>query len=111
MKLHNERAQIRELPRLFRAMVANPLWGSAFKDRQPAMLAQIEALNPETATARDVEAITGLNSLVRQLQCEECGTYSWDIVLFEDCDAGICLDCLQQAVSLAEGAKSTANSN
>ena len=68
---------------------------------------RLAALDPETATAADVEA-AGAKGYVEPHKCHECGEKSWDCVKlgglpdYLDCTATICEGCLRKALALIE---------
>lgn len=74
--------------------------------RQLAVRQQLEAIDPETATAEDVARIIGNHSWACPQECDECGTPSESIIeLGEEPDtdshtARICLECLHKAVAV-----------
>ena len=71
---------------------------------------RLAALDPETATAADVEA-AGAKGYVEPHKCHECGEKSWDCVKlgglpdYLDCTATICEGCLRKALALIERAR------
>lgn len=77
------------------------------KSRHPLTKKQImerlDALDGETATAEEVNAIIG-NKLWTRLVCDECGREDADAVLvvgeepdYDSCTASLCRSCVQQA--------------
>lgn len=91
MRLMNEREQVRN------ALV---IWRKQHP-REKKITTQLQNLDVETATAKDVELIVGSNILVRELSCDECGYDTWDIIGIggnhSEYDVYICRDCLVTA--------------
>lgn len=67
---------------------------------------ELMALNPETATAKDVAEIIGNTLWAGPRCCSECGSETWDCVQlgeppdYESATAWICKDCLKKALQL-----------
>jgi DNA-directed RNA polymerase subunit RPC12/RpoP len=73
------------------------VWGTKEK------LARLEALDPETATAADVEKIVGGPMFAMTYQCWGCSEETFDaVILSDDSDSpGVyCKSCLQKAIDL-----------
>lgn len=70
--------------------------------------ARLSALDPKTATAKEVAAIIGNNSWAGPDDCHECGkTVECTVQIgqppdYESHTAQVCLDCLRKAVQLLE---------
>ena len=68
------------------------------------------ALDPETATAADVEAIIGNDSWVCPTPCHQCGHKSWECVRlgqepdYDASNAIICRECLVAAIEALDAA-------
>ncbi len=66
---------------------------------------KLDAIDTETATAADVEAIIGNDSWT-DLKCDECGKYVDSVLTvgdepdFESRTASLCRDCVKLAVSM-----------
>ena len=110
VKLLNERAQVREVAGKRRDQYPDPEYRLADGRRVGDILTAIKALDPETATAADVDA-TGARGWVAPRKCDECGEESWDAVElgeppdYESCTATICERCLMAALDLIEIAR------
>jgi hypothetical protein len=107
MKLLNERVLIREVAQRWQEQYAG------YRGPTPADTAEkqsigrkLAALDGETATAADVEAIIGNDSWTRIDHCNECGAVDPPaaVRLAEDSSstADICLPCLRKAAQLIE---------
>jgi len=110
MKLLNERAQVK-------LAIKNWLgiYGAEYTypedNRGIKVGAELMALDPETATARDVADIIGESFWAHEKPCSECGTRTWNIIKFEEMEGPmddstiifICRDCLVKALRLIEG--------
>lgn len=102
MKLMRERDQVRSVPSRWRAQYRN--WPGEWQECAD----RLQALDPETASADDVAAITGNRAWAQPLECNECGTKTWDIVRVgeepdhESNTAYMCADCLRAALRLLE---------
>lgn len=108
MYIYNERVRMREISANFPTWVKSPNWGIAIwnKDKQQAMLKEVQALDPETATSAEYIRIMGAH-FKQQRSCHECGVENWEIVVFESKDSDrydscICKSCLAKAVALTE---------
>lgn len=107
MRLTTEREQVRTVAKRWRSAYAYGYWKKD-KEKQD-ILARLEALNVEVATAGDVAAIIGNGSWVEPFTCDECEARSWDVVLLgdePDHDARYvhaCKKCLRKALRLASG--------
>lgn len=101
MKLLSEREQVRSVVKRWRERYPDPEF----------RLRDLDALDPETATAEDVAAAMGNRSWVCQRTCDECGEDSWSCVELgeepddESCTATICEGCLRKALALIERAR------
>ena len=95
MKLLSEREQVRSVVKRWRERYPDPEF----------RLRDLDALDPETATAEDVAAAMGNRSWVCQRTCDECGEDSWSCVELgeepddESCTATICEGCLRKALA------------
>lgn len=104
MKSLNERNQVLDVVKNWTRQ-----YGNSKDDKFTATGERLKELDLQTATADDVAAIIGNTSWVRPNSCDECDKETWDIVrlgeepYYNSSTAHICLDCLQQAVKLAEG--------
>lgn len=108
MKVITIRSQIREVAEKWRAhkcitrgWVGNnaPVWTG----RDFAVYQRLAALDPETATAADVEAIIGNDTWACAYWCGECGKESDTVVRFgvgnkeggvSEYDHNLCIDCI-----------------
>ncbi len=110
MKLLSERNQVREVLGKWRAQYPDRRYTFGSHTRVKAQTAgdiedQLAALNPEKATAKDVERIIG-NSWCGSVDCDECGVQSYECVTLgqepdhESCTANICARCLRKALQL-----------
>lgn len=107
VKLLTEREQVRRVAEEWRWCWPN----AALRLPSGVVVGEISqrlaALDPETATAADVEA-AGANGYVEPHKCHECGEKSWDCVRlgglpdYLDCTATICERCLRKALALIE---------
>ena len=101
MKLLSEREQVRSVVKRWRERYPDPEF----------RLRDLDALDPETATAEDVALAMGNRGWVRQRTCDECGEDSWSCVELgeepddESCTATICEGCLRKALALIERAR------
>ena len=72
-----------------------------------AVGAALKRLNPDTATAKDVNDLIGNTSWVCPRACNECGEETWSIVEFgeeqdyESNTARVCGECLSKGAELA----------
>ena len=86
-------------------------WGSTITGDCGVIYEKLAALNPETATGKDVAKIIGNNSWAGPDNCNECGNeVERTVQLGEPPDyksrtAQICLECLRKAVQLLESAR------
>lgn len=111
MKLLTEREQVRRVAEEWRWCWPN----AALRLPSGVVVGEISqrlaALDPETATAADVEA-AGAKGYVEPHKCHECGEKSWDCVKlgglpdYLDCTATICEGCLRKALALIERERS-----
>lgn len=103
MKLLTERVLIREVAQRWKEQYTGYAGRNA--DDMKAIGKKLAALNGDTATAADVEAIIGNDSWTRIDHCDECGITNPPIVvrLADDTEhvADVCLPCLRNAVRLA----------
>jgi len=103
MKLLNERNQVKDAAARWKKQYAESL-----VKRDHDIAEQLEAIDPETATASDVEAIVGNSDWARPQSCDECGASSWDVVRFgEEPDYGsstawVCVSCLRTAIAMVD---------
>lgn len=69
-----------------------------------AILADLEKLNLESATADDVERVIGNDSWACEKTCSECGYRSWSCVALGRSEetAVVCLECLREAAAQCE---------
>lgn len=105
MIILNERNQVKlAIERLIESYSPGGLFYES--PRQESVFEKLSALDPEKASAADIENIMGNNSWVRPNNCSECGKEGWDCVqLGEEPDsesetAWICKDCLKKALKL-----------
>ena len=104
MELLNERHQVRNVAKKWRAQYGAGTYGG---DKRQRMVGQeLAALNAETATAAEVAEIVGNGSWVCKKTCHECGAETWDAVEvgqppdYESSTATICGGCLRAALRL-----------
>jgi hypothetical protein len=108
MNLLDERAQVREAAGLWRHRYkAGSKWIRTDRHADTAAVYErLAALDVDTATAADVEAIIGNRSWCEPQRCHECGVRSWHVVQlgedpdYESATANICTDCLRAALAL-----------
>lgn len=97
MELLNERNTIRAVA---------TRWAEQYPKDKLDIRAKLEALDPETASADDVEAIIGNRSWIGPFRCDECGKEAPEVVqlgedpYYESSTASVCADCLRAAVKL-----------
>ena len=100
MKPLDERSQAREVLARWRSQY--PL-KSPLRERFLSTENRLAALDTETATAADIEAITGNESWCQPQECEECRESSWMCVELgheEFRQLTICRQCLVAAIAL-----------
>jgi len=107
MKLLNERNQVREVAKEWKRQYSK--YSGDFHSKDKFEIGEkLSALNPETATAKQVAEIIGNTSWVRINTCHECQTETWDAVQIgeePDCEsrtATICGNCLRAALKLLD---------
>ncbi len=97
VKIINERNQIRDVA---------SRWREQYGQRKAAISERLDALDGETATAADVEAIIGNRSWTSVQACDECKREAAAVVEigqepdYESRTAYICLDCINAAAAL-----------
>jgi hypothetical protein len=102
MQRLTERDQIRNVAKTWREQYPK---GSTYPKAESVYRA-LQALDPDVATAADVEAIIGSWTWVTPQKCDECGTRSWGVVQVgqpPDHDSNtcnLCGDCLSAALAL-----------
>lgn len=85
-------------------------WSSTFDGSSKAVWSRLKALDVETATVADVEAIIG-NASWTSLKCNQCGQEVDTVVQlgespdYESRTVDVCADCLRAAFALIEGAR------
>lgn len=105
MKLINARTLIQGVASAWRSQYPDARLG---KDKQEIGL-RLAALDGNTATAEQVNAIIGNDSWTTPPTCGECGKRGGVVVQlgeepdYDSATAHICPGCLQQAVVLLEG--------
>lgn len=107
MKLITERMLIGQVAERFRRQYGARLDSPLYDGRVPRlMLAALESLDKETATAADVSLICGNDSWV-QIKCDECGE-SVDAVIrvgqepdYDSSTASLCFGCVRAAATIA----------
>jgi formylmethanofuran dehydrogenase subunit E len=110
MKLLNERVLIREVAQKWEEQYAR-YRGSDPRDTEEkrSIGRKLAALDGETATAADVEAIVGNASWTRIDHCDECGEENLPeaVVLADDSESPvtICMPCLRKALRLPAAGK------
>jgi hypothetical protein len=103
MRRTSEREQVRNVAKRWRATYGRGQYG---QDKL-VILAKLDALDVETATAADVAAIIGDTSWVEPWKCLECGERSWSVIQvgeepdYESETAYLCIGCLGTAASLS----------
>lgn len=104
MKVITERTLIREVARRWRAQYAP--FDRRGQDKKD-IAAALSGIDPETATAKDVEAIIGNNSWTQIPICDECGSEDADRVIevgappdHDSSTARLCPACVAKAVTL-----------
>ena len=108
MKLETMREQVRSVANRWRTQYCNASRHGV--DRQEIQR-KLDALDVETATDADVNAIIGNSSWAAPHQCHECGVSTWDAVElgqppdYDSHTATVCIDCLRKAVALVEQSK------
>jgi hypothetical protein len=86
-------------------------WGATILGSTEAIYNGLKALDLETATATEVEAIIGNGSWSHQ-RCNECGEYAVTVVEigapedYESSTAHVCEPCMRKAIALFEAAAS-----
>lgn len=99
MQLLNEREQVKRAIRNW--INAYGYDGSYEADTRNCSVGRsLAALNSNYATAEDVAKIIGNSWWATEVECDECGNTSWDVVEFGERQAHMCLSCLQQALTL-----------
>lgn len=107
MQLLTERGMVRRfISEFFPKKVEQHGWGIYFwsKDKQRELLSLVQQLDPETASADDINEILGQRYLQPDV-CTECKTKTWDLVQLgenpednsESYTASVCLSCLEKA--------------
>ena len=106
MKVITERDLIRLAPKRWRDIYADGRHG----EDKLEILKKLEALNTETATAKEISDIIGNDSWVKRL-CSECGCYKTPVIEvgeepdYESSTATLCRPCLEKAYSLMKKVK------
>lgn len=107
MEITSEREKVRTVAQRWERQ-----YGSGYYARNPqkqAITKLLFALDPEKATASDVEKIIGNSSWVEPWECKECTAKNWDVVQlgdeldYESYTTYVCLPCLEKAVNLVRG--------
>lgn len=104
MKKWDERARVKSVPGRWIEQYGQ---GSYRHDRRGRSVdKELQALDVEHATAKQIEEIIGNNSWAGPLTCNECGANTYEIVEvgepqdYESATAYICKGCLRQALAL-----------
>ncbi len=106
MKHLNERAQVRAVAAAWRRQYPPNSDYMTVDGNPDDVLHALEALDVETATAKDVAKIIGNGSWVEPKECHECSVTSWNVVQvgqepdYESATAQICGKCLRKALAL-----------
>lgn len=105
MKLINERVLIRDVAARWRSSYRD----DRLNDSGLSIGKALAELDPETATAEQVNSIIGNRSWTIPDPCSECGNQAAKTVIqlgqepdYESCTAWICLPCLKKAAKLAK---------
>lgn len=107
MRLINERENVRGVAERWKAQYfRSGTWARLDIGRAEKIYHDLAALDPETATARDVAAIIGNSSWAGPGDCNECGQ-SRNVLVelgqepdYESATDRICEDCLRKALAL-----------
>ena len=108
MKLLTEREQVRDVAKRWRGSYGSGTYGADKRKRNVS--AELDALDPEKATAAQVAEIVGNGSWVSKESCHECGAPTWELVQlgqepdYESSTANVCKACLLKALNLLEAA-------
>lgn len=107
MKLINERTQVRTVAARWRENYGPKTQWAKDQGKQ-AIQAQLDALDVETATAADVDAIIGVGGWCMPQTCADCGESARVLVElgeepdYDSCTANICVSCLKAALKLVK---------
>lgn len=105
MKVITVRTQVREVAERWRKQYSTKAYAN--DTEKQGIAKRLDNLDPETATAEDVEAIIGNRSWAELPKCHECGKRHpvvveiGEPVEYESATAQLCYSCLSQAALLA----------
>lgn len=110
MRLFTEREQIRRVADRYAAQYPDGSQPAHWRpgDRIANVLADLRALDVETATAADVARAMGGAGWVAPVTCNECREHSWSVVElgeepdYDSATARICESCLRKALRALE---------
>lgn len=108
MKIINQRSQIRTVAERWDRQYPLELYAQTLPSGRPNTVSgALHALDKETATAADVEAIIGNSSwTLARFECDECGQLASEVVEvgeepdYESATAKLCRSCVEQALAM-----------